>query len=445
MKKKMFEISILVVDDSADTRELIRRQLSLKYSKVVTAPGVEEAITLLQEDNFNLVITDLKLKAASGLDLVRYVRENFRNIGIMMITGYATIEGAVAALKLGVEEYLPKPFTNAELIDTVHRLIQKIKTRETGNFTSDGEKKYGIIGNSQVMQDIFSVIERASRTLATVLITGESGTGKELITRAIHYHSKRSSAPFVPINCTAIPENLLESELFGYVKGAFTGADTSRAGFFQTATGGTIFLDEIGEMSLAMQAKLLRVIQEKEVYLVGSRKPVSVDVRIISATNKELRSLVQKGLFREDLYYRLNVINIEIPPLRERDDDIFLLISYFMRRYALEMSIEQPNISEDALNILRHYPWPGNVRELDNLMQRLLVMGSDDIIKPADLPTYMKAVSNDTRRNLHKTLLEVERDHIKNVLNSVAGNKSEAARILNIDRKTLRSKLNQNN
>ena len=443
MKKKTLEISILVVDDSADTRELIRRQLSLKYSKVITAQGVEEAIALLQEDNINLVITDLKLKNASGLELVRYVRENFRNIGIMMITGYATIEGAVTALKLGVEEYLPKPFTNAELTETVHRLIQKIKSRENGTFTSEGEKKYGIIGNSQAMQDIFSVIERASRTLATVLITGESGTGKELITRAIHYHSKRSSAPFVPINCTAIPENLLESELFGYIKGAFTGANTSRAGFFQTASGGTIFLDEIGEMSLGMQAKLLRVIQEKEVYLVGSRKPISVDVRIISATNKELRSLVEKGLFREDLYYRLNVINIEIPPLRDREDDVFLLISYFMRRYALEMSMEQPQISEDALNILRNYPWPGNVRELDNLVQRLLVMSDDDIIKPADLPPYMKAVNNDSRKNLHKTLLEVEREHIKTILNAVAGNKSEAARILNIDRKTLRSKLQE--
>jgi transcriptional regulator with PAS, ATPase and Fis domain len=279
--------------------------------------------------------------------------------------------------------------------------------------------------------------------LATVLITGESGTGKEIITRAIHYHSKRSSAPFVPINCTAIPENLLESELFGYVKGAFTGANTSRAGFFQTASGGTIFLDEIGEMSLGMQAKLLRVIQEKEVYLVGSRKPISVDVRIISATNKELRSLVEKNLFREDLYYRLNVINIEIPPLRDREDDVFLLISYFMRRYALEMGIEQPQISEDALNILRNYPWPGNVRELDNLVQRLLVMNDDDAIKPADLPPYMKAVSGDSRKNLHKTLLEVEREHIKTVLNAVAGNKSEAARILNIDRKTLRSKLQE--
>lgn len=434
-------MSILVVDDAADTRELIRRQLAPHYQTVLTVPGIQEAIELLQQQKFNLVITDLKLLGASGLELVRYVRENFRNTGIMMITGYATIEGAVTALKQGVEEYLPKPFTNAELITTVSRLMLKISSREEIKNDYDGKDKYGIIGNSKAMQEIFSIIERASRTPATVLITGESGTGKELITRAIHYHSKRSSAPFVPINCTAIPEELLESELFGYVKGAFTGADTSRAGFFQTADGGTIFLDEIGEMSLGMQAKLLRVIQEKEVYMVGSRKPSVVDVRIISATNKELRHLVEKGLFREDLYYRLNVINIEIPPLRDRENDILLLISYFMRRYALEMGIEQPSISEDTLNILRSYPWPGNVRELDNLMQRLLVMGSDDVIKPADLPGYMKAYASGSQQNLLKTLSDVECEHISRVLEFTGGNKSEAARILGIDRKTLRSKL----
>lgn len=440
---KKHDIAILVVDDSADTRELIRRQLDKYFCEIKTVAGVEEAIIMLTEKNFGLVITDLKLQGASGLELVRYIRQHHRNIGIMMITGYATIEGAVTALKHGVEEYLPKPFTSVELIDTVNKLVHKIKARQKQDFTSEGEKKYGIVGFSSAMQGIFKIIEKAARTSATVLITGESGTGKELITRAIHYRSKRSSAPLVPINCTAIPEELLESELFGYMKGSFTGADASRAGFFQTADGGTIFLDEIGEMSLRMQAKLLRVLQEKEVYMVGSRKPVPVNVRVISATNKDLRQLVEKGMFREDLYYRLNVINIEVPPLREREDDILLLINFFMKRYALEMGIEQPQISEDAMQLLQSYPFPGNVRELDNLIQRLLVMSGDEIIKPADLPDYMKACANFSNSDLQKTLHEVEKEHIERVLQSTGGNKSEAARILDIDRKTLRSKLKE--
>jgi len=274
------------------------------------------------------------------------------------------------------------------------------------------------------------------------LITGESGTGKELVTRAIHYQSRRSSAPFVPVNCTAIPQELLESELFGYVKGAFTGADTTRAGFFQTAEGGTIFLDEIGDLSLMMQSKLLRVIQEKEVYMVGSRKPVAVNIRIISATNKNLRNLVEAGLFREDLYYRLNVINVELPPLRKRGNDILLLINHFLRKHALDMSVNLPVLREDTLALLQQYPWPGNVRELDNLIQRLVVMHTSETIKPADLPDYMRKGSYNPQSNLLRTLAEMENDYIKKVLEQTGNNKSEAARILGIDRKTLRSKLN---
>ncbi len=441
MKKQ--DALILIVDDSEDTREMIRRHLNPYYSTVMTSSGVQEAVELLKDQAFDLVITDLKMPGASGLELVRFVRENFRNMGLMMVTGYATIEGAVEAMKLGVEEYLPKPFTGAELLAIVKTLLDRVSARQSLDCEAPDGGKYGITGYSAVMQEVFSSIEKASRTSATVLITGESGTGKELVTRAIHYQSKRSSAPFVPVNCTAIPQELLESELFGYVKGAFTGAETSRAGFFQTADGGTIFLDEIGEMSLMMQAKLLRVIQEKEVYMVGSRKPVAVNIRIISATNKELRSLVNAGLFREDLYYRLNVINIELPPLRDRGGDILLLINFFLRKHALEMSSEIPVLQEDTLVLLQHYPWPGNVRELDNLIMRLVVMHNGEIIKPADLPGYMKNSMSSGYNYSLRTLAEVESDHIRKVLEQTGNNKSEAARILGIDRKTLRVKLQE--
>jgi DNA-binding NtrC family response regulator len=433
--------AILIVDDSADTREMIRRHLLPYYTSVQTAANVDEAIEIMQTHEFELVITDLKMPGASGLELVQYVRENYHNTGLMMVTGYATIEGAVEAMKQGVGEYLPKPFTGEELLTLVEKEIKKVKTRKSLKSETAASGKYGLIGNSEALQEVFRVIEKASRTSATVLITGESGTGKELVTRAIHYQSKRSSAPFVPVNCSAIPHELLESELFGYVKGAFTGADASRAGFFQTADGGTIFLDEIGEMSLMMQSKLLRVIQEKEVYMVGSRKAVAVNIRIISATNKNLRNLMEAGLFREDLYYRLNVINIELPPLRKRGSDILLLINHFLRKHSLDMGTNLPLLPEKTLTLLQQYPWPGNVRELDNLVQRLVVMHNEESIKPADLPDYMRKGSYIPQNNLQRTLAEVESDYIKKVLEQTGHNKSEAARRLGIDRKTLRSKL----
>jgi transcriptional regulator with PAS, ATPase and Fis domain len=276
--------------------------------------------------------------------------------------------------------------------------------------------------------------------VATVLITGESGTGKELVARAIHYRSDRASSPFVPVNCGGIPEGLLESELFGHVKGAFTGAAESRAGFFQTADGGTIFLDEISETSLSMQVKLLRVLQEKEVCMVGSSQTRRVDVRVIAATNKDLLGLVNKGVFREDLFYRLNVITIGIPPLRERGDDILLLTNYITKKYAAELGRPAIRFSERALQVLSQYQWPGNVRELENVIQRLVIMSEDELIEVPDLPSLMR-FSALRAPGLKRTLAEVEAEHIRNVLASVGGNKTKAADILGIDRKTLREKL----
>jgi DNA-binding NtrC family response regulator len=436
--------SILVVDDTPDTIELLQRNLESQGYQVLTAPDANEAIKILETTAIDLVITDLKMPGASGIDLIRHIRENFRDIEVMMITGYPTIESAVKAVKAGAEEYLTKPFTDIELFSAVKQVLEKLHAHRAikDPWPRSLISRYGFIGESEVMQKVFGAIDKATSTSATVLILGESGTGKELVARAIHYNSPRSSAPFVPVNCGAIPEELLESELFGYIKGAFTGATETRAGFFQTADGGTIFLDEISETSLSMQVKLLRVLQDKEVYMVGSTRPLKVDVRILASTNKDLITLLKKGIFREDLFFRLNVITIDIPPLRDRGDDIFLLIQHFATKFANELSKPKPRFSNNALHVLRSYHWPGNVRELENVIQRLVVMTEGDLIEVPDLPSLMR-FSALQKSGLNRTLAEVEAEYIRNVLARVEGNKTRAAEILGIDRKTLREKLNR--
>lgn len=433
---------ILVVDDSPDTLEVLQRNLNSKGYQVFTAPGAVEAIKILESTPMDLVITDLKMPGVSGLNLVRHIQENFKNTEVMMITGYPSIEGAVEAVKTGAEEYLSKPFTDEELFSAVKRVLDKLHTRRIAHtgIRKPALARHGIIGESKAMQKVLSAIEKAASSSATVLITGESGTGKELVARAIHYNSPRVSAPFVPINCGGIPETLLESELFGYVKGAFTGATETRAGFFQTAEGGTIFLDEVSETGLSMQVKLLRILQDKEVFMVGARQPQKVDVRIIAATNKDLLSLVEKGNFREDLYYRLNVITIAIPPLRERVEDILLLAQHYTVKYAKEFGKPTPRFSENVLQVLKGYYWPGNVRELENIIQRLVIMSEGDIIEVPDLPSLMR-FSALRGIGTNRTLAAVEVEYILSVLARVDNNKTRAAEILGIDRKTLREKL----
>lgn len=434
--------SILVVDDAPDTLEVLQRNLTSKGYQVFTAPGTVEAIKILESTPIDLVITDLKMPGVSGLDLIRHIRENLKDSEVMMITGYATIQGAVEAVKTGAEDYLSKPFTDEELFGAVERALDKLHRRRAtkSRKAPTPQAPYGIVGESEAMCEVFNFIPKAASTSVTVLITGESGTGKELVARAIHYSNPRASAPFVPVNCGGIPENLLESELFGHVKGAFTGATESRAGFFQTADGGTIFLDEISNTGLSMQAKLLRVLEDKEVCMVGSRRPRKVDIRIIAATNRDMLSLVKKGVFREDLYYRLNVITIHIPPLRERGDDILRLINHFVTKSTKELSKPTLHFSDKALQVLKNYNWPGNVRELENVIQRLVVMTDGDTIDVPDLPSLMR-FSALRGAGLNRTLAEVEAEYILNVLVSVNGNKTQAAEILGIDRKTLREKL----
>jgi len=433
---------ILIVDDAAATLEVLQRYLMAAGYQVFTASSVAEALEILESRALELVITDLKMPKVSGLDLVRHVRENFKETEVMMITGYPSIEGAVNAVKTGAEEFLAKPFTEEELLAAVRRVLGKIRIRRSGHTTQTQTVPVskGFVGDSKVMQRVFVAISKAASTSATVLITGESGTGKELTARAIHYGSSRSSAPFVPVNCGGIPESLLESELFGHVKGAFTGATESRAGFFHAADGGTIFLDEVSDMSLAMQVKLLRVLQDKEICMVGSSRSRKVDVRILAATNKELHELVKKDSFREDLFYRLNVITILMPPLRERDDDILLLARHFAVKFADDAGKPAPSFSDKALQSLLSYDWPGNVRELENVVQRLVVMTDGDLIEVPDLPCLMRFTAL-RKTGFTRTLAEVETEYISNVLESVDGNKTRAAEILGIDRKTLRQKI----
>ncbi|MBW2148807.1 MAG: sigma-54-dependent Fis family transcriptional regulator [Deltaproteobacteria bacterium] len=436
---------ILVVDDAPDTLEVLQRNLTSRGYQAFIAPGVVEAIRILEATPVDLVITDLKMPRISGLDLIRHVRENLKDTEVIMITGYATVEGAVEAVKMGADEYLAKPFTDEELFSAVRRALDKLHVRKAGKAESHrmSPAPYGLLGDSDMMHKVFSSIQKAAATPATVLVSGESGTGKELVARAIHYSSPRASAPFVPVNCGGIPEGLLESELFGYVKGAFTGATSSRAGFFQTADGGTIFLDEISDTSLSMQVKLLRVLQDKEVFMLGARHTRKVDVRIVAATNRDLLGLVKKGAFREDLFFRLNVITITIPPLRERGEDILLLIHHFADKFAKQFGKSKPRFSESAISAFKNYYWPGNVRELENVIQQLVVMTESNIIEVPDLPSLMR-FSALRETGLTRTLAEVEAEYIRNVLASVGGNKTRAAEILEIDRKTLREKLKLN-
>jgi two-component system, NtrC family, response regulator HydG len=433
------KINILIVDDSLETIELIKRNLESVGYQIYSANNVQSALKLLTTLNVSLVITDLRMPGENGMQLVRHVSENCKGTGTLVITGFPSIQGAVESIKIGAEEYLVKPFTDEELFKSVERVLAKA-SKFKNEVVSMAPVNFGIIGTSDSMQNVFKTIDKAKNTNATVLINGESGTGKELVARALHYGSNASAAPFVPVNCGGIPDSLLESELFGYVKGAFTGAMETRAGFFQTADGGTIFLDEISNTSMAMQAKLLRVLQEKEFYMVGSKKPNKVNIRVIAATNVDLMQLVKKGLFREDLYYRLNIISIDLPPLRERHQDMMLLLDFFLNKYVRELQKDPMIFSTKALKALNEYTWPGNVRELQNLVHRLVIMADDNTIDTPDLPENFRFSAIRTK-GLNRKLAEVEKDHITDVLTANKNNISKAAQILGIDRKTLREKL----
>lgn len=431
---------ILVVDDSPDTLEVVRRNLTAAGYAVHTVPGVAEAIRALNATPVDLVITDLRMPKVSGMDLIRHVRENHADLEVIMITGYASVPGAVEAMQTGAYEYLSKPFTDEELLGAVGRAFKRLQLRRAVEDEDAAAPVIrGLWGESAPMKRVSREIAKAAQSSATVLILGESGTGKELVARGVHYSSARASAPFIPVNCGGIPDGLLESELFGVRKGAYTGAHESRSGFFQAAEGGSIFLDEIAELTMAMQTVLLRVLQDKVVYRVGEHQPHKVDVRILAATNKNLETLIEKGEFREDLYYRINVIPLSLPPLRERTDDIPLLVRHFAERFAKEQGKSAPVFDDRVLSMFQTYAWPGNVRELENVIQRLVVMTERDVITAPELPELMRFSA--LQGGVQRSLAQVEAEHIHAVLASVEDNKTLAAKILGIDRKTLQNKL----
>lgn len=436
--------NILIVDDDVHILELIQRHLQALNYHTYKAVSVKEAIAILQDKTIDLLITDLKMPGVDGLELVKYVSDHFPKIPKLVVTGYPSIDGALGAMKSGAIEYVTKPFTKEELKNAVsNALVNKPKKSPVLATKKVEEATYGeIIGQSKAIKKVIDVINRVKDNKATVFVTGESGTGKELVARSIHYMGKYRTAPFIAVNCGAIPENLLESELFGYAKGAFTGADEKRDGFFQAANKGTIFLDEIGNASLATQLRLLRVLQEKEVVRVGSQKVEPIDVRVIAATNLNLKDLIASGRFREDLYYRLTVVEFEVPPLRHRKEDILLLTKKFLLKYGVEFKDNLISITQEAVDALERYDWPGNIRELENTIQRAVIM-CDKQVTIGDLPEQLK-YNIDFPENEQSELLPlkiIEKNHILKVLEATNNNKTKAAKILQIDRKTLTEKI----
>ena len=432
--------NILIVDDDIDILELLQRHLQAMGYHTYKAVSVKEALFILKDTFIDLIITDIQMPEIDGLQLLKFANEHYPEIPKLVVTGYPSVEDSLEVIKSGATDYLTKPFTKSELKDAIEKAFEQNAHRKNHNFTTASPNLYSdMVGESVAFKKVTNIIERVRDNKATIIITGESGTGKELVARAIHYSGKFSREPFIAVNCGAIPENLQEAELFGYIKGAFTGANENRNGFFQAAKGGTLFLDEIGTASLAVQTKLLRALQEKEITRVGSQKVEKVDIRIIAATNANLKDEIKNGSFREDLYYRLTVVEINVPPLRERKSDISILADKFIRKYGIEFKDRLLRIAPEALQILERYNWPGNIRELENIIQRAVIM-SDGIIKVKDLPEALK-YQIDFPDNGLRPLYEMEKEYIQRVLVHTKGNKTKAAQILQIDRKTLREKL----
>ena len=446
---------ILVVDDDQGMREFLEILLTREGYKVSSATGGKEAIGLCKRNKFDLAITDLKMPRVDGIDVLKSIKEISPETMVILITAFASGETAVAAMKEGAYDYLEKNF-DVEDLKTVIKdaLSKKGLKKEDAVFMKDVEValSFGnMIGKSKGMLKVYSLVRKVADTVANILITGESGTGKELVANAIHENSLRKDKSFVVINCGGIPENLLESELFGYMKGSFSGAYTDKPGLFEVANNGTIFLDEIGELPLFLQVKLLRVVQEKTFRRIGGTEDVKVDVRIISATNQDLAQKVKNGGFREDLYYRLNVIPVKIPPLRERNEDIPLLAKYFIEKYSKKFEKEIKKISPYAIQLLMKYPFPGNVRELENIIERSVALETTNIILPENLvmpgdsgqdqDTALSAGIPEEGINLNEELTKIERLLIKKALQKANGSKTKAAKLLNISFDSLRYRL----
>lgn len=446
---------ILIVDDEPSIRKVLSAHLRRFGYDVEIAEDGAEAVQTLREQPFHLVVSDLRMPQLDGMELLGWVRKNQPGLPVILITAHGSVDSAVEALKQGAFDYVTKPFDRDEL----HAVIQKALATEQRNaqrLQDEGPDTFGqIVGTTSAMRDIFRLVEKVAPSPTTVLISGESGTGKELVARALHERSDRKDGAFIQINCGAIPENLFESELFGYERGAFTGAVGSKPGRFELASGGTLFLDEVGELPRDMQVKILRALQERRIDRVGGLRPIDVDVRVVAATNVDLYEAVREGRFREDLFYRLNVVPIHLPPLRERIDDIPLLVEHFLRRFNERLGKSVRRVDPEALAALLEYNWPGNIRELENLMERSVLLAEGDTIGLADLPGLRRggqtagvAVVEELEELGLKEYVRVhtaklERARIQRVLESEDGNVTRAARRLGISRKSLQTKMKE--
>src|SRR5271154_615143 len=441
--------TILVVEDEEKLRRVVELQLKGAGFDVDQAGNVEDAMRLA--DRADVILTDLRLPGVSGLELLANLRRQDSHTPVIVMTAFGSIETAVEAMKAGAVDFLPKPFSLDHLMTVVNKALELRTLRdENRDLRAELSQRYefdNIVGRSEAMREIFSSITRVAPTRATVLLCGESGVGKDMIARAIHHHSPRADRPFVKINCTALPENLMESELFGYEKGAFTGANTSKPGKFEQADTGTVFLDEIGDVPAPVQVKLLRILQEREFERLGSNKTQHIDVRVIAATNVDLRAALEQGRFREDLYYRLNVLPINIPPLRDRKEDIPFLANHFIKKYQKDLGSRVESISDAAMQRLLEHRWRGNVRELENVIERSMVLAPGTVIEAndikLDLAPETRSAAVDSFLPEGMTLDQFEQSIIKEALNRASGNKSQAARLLGLTRNALRYRLSQ--
>jgi len=450
---------ILVIDDEGRNREFLKEFLDVEGFDVETAKDGQEGIEVLEKMDFDLVLTDLKMPRADGLAVLEGLRRINPQTVAIVFTGFGSIDTAVKAVKLGAYDYITKPLKIEEISLVIHRALEHRKlSLENEMLRRQLKRKYkfdNIVGDSEGMQQVFRLVEKIANTDSTVLVYGESGTGKELIARAIHFNSDRRERPLIPVNCGAIPEELLESELFGHEQGAFTGATRTRIGRFELGNGGTIFLDEIGDMSPALQVKILRVLQEHEFERVGGMKTIKVDIRVIAATNKDLEKNVADGKFREDLFYRLNVIPIQLPPLRNRPADTPLLVNHFLQMYNTKNGHNITGVSPEAMELLSSYEWPGNVRELENMIERIVILKGDGLIEPGDLSEKILAADSGTLHprvripengiSFNTAVTEFERELILQALNRTNWVKNKAAKLLNLNRTTLVEKMKKIN
>ena len=455
MTSKIPQKRLLVIDDEENMRHMLSKVLGKTGYTVETASNGHEGLKMIQTTDYDFVLCDIKMPNMSGMDFLKAARDKIRTTTVIMMSAYGTIDTAIEAMKLGAYDYISKPFKTDEVYLTLKKAEERESLRQENRLLKERIKKIegnynfgNLVAKSDAMQSMFQIATKATQYKTTVLVLGDSGTGKELIARAIHFEGERSKMPLVPVNCGGIPETLLESELFGYKKGAFTGADKNKKGLFQEADGGTIFLDEIGELPLALQVKLLRVLQENEIRMIGDSKSMNIDVRVIAATAKDLEEEVKKGAFREDLYYRLNVLSIKIPPLRDRADDIPLLCDHFIERFNSRLNKKIEGIAPAAMSRLLEYAWPGNVRELENMIERALVLAEDSLLEPDHFPPELgRPIDGDQMdglfdgHSLKAAQKLMEKKLITKALKKTDGNRTQAARLLEISHPSLLSKI----